>query len=200
MTSGPRHFIVDVDNTLYNFVDYFGPTFRAALHAVAGATGIDESVIGTEFQAAFGRLETLDHNLSMLTTLPFCQALDATTRDKVQHVANVAFHGARRRRLRCYEGVLETLRWAREGGIQVVAVTNAPLNPAARRLKRLGVEHLISALVAWEGPLTDEARGKPGSWRIRIPQVWTVSAPSLKPAPGCTNWRSLSWKYPQGMP
>ena len=52
--------ITDLDNTLYNFVDFFGPAFRAMVHALSKTYGLDEVELVDEFKEVFAHTGTIE--------------------------------------------------------------------------------------------------------------------------------------------
>lgn len=45
--------ITDLDNTLYNWVDYFAPSFRGMVHAISREMNLDEEKIYSGFKEVF---------------------------------------------------------------------------------------------------------------------------------------------------
>ena len=53
--------ITDVDNTLYDFIDFFAPAFRGMIHVMANTLDIEEVKLHEEFRDVFRQLGTLDY-------------------------------------------------------------------------------------------------------------------------------------------
>ncbi len=152
--SGKPVVIFDVDNTLYNFVDFFGPAFRAMLHTISLHTGIDEALIIQSFREVYKRRGSLEYRFS-IQELDILRNLDDEKMDRVKHAAIVAFSRSRKRRLLPYSGVPETLRWLKETGYGLIAYTDAPHIHSLNRLRKLGIKVYFDMLIAW-GPTLDE--------------------------------------------
>lgn len=164
-----RLLITDLDNTLYDWVDYFAPAFRAMVHALSARLGLQEDALTDEFRKIYSEYGTAEYPFTV-QLLPVVQSLDAGRREELIQVARTAFGGSRRKRLRPYPGVHETLAWARKSGLTVVVVTSGPSHVVAPKLNQLGLLGFISLLVAWEGfelPPTVEAGKSP--IRAKVP-------------------------------
>lgn len=142
--------ITDLDNTLYDFAGMFSPSFRAMVHALSKETGISESTFVAEFKEIFDRHNTLEYTFSV-QELPCLQNKSPADLQQLVHVANVAFGRTRRKRLRLYPNVKETLLWAANGGVKLCVATNAPLYHVYRRLLDLGILGLFSVISSRDG-------------------------------------------------
>jgi len=142
--------VTDLDNTLYNFVDYFAPAFRAMVHVVARCVSLSEEEVTEDFRRTYQRYGTVEYAFAV-QELTCVQALSEEQRQRTVHAARVAFGGTRRKRLRLYPGVKETLLWLSANCTVLCAVTNAPAYQVYRRLHDLGIARLFTAIGAWEG-------------------------------------------------
>jgi FMN phosphatase YigB (HAD superfamily) len=148
--------LVDVDNTLYDWPAFFAPSFRAMVHALKRELGLPEEQLYSEFRAVFAKWQSLEYAFAI-------QALESVrdlSTERIQHLIRQgrgAFLRVQRTRLRPYGSVTETLGWLLEQGHVVVGVTNSPIFLAQKRLYDLGLDSLLTGLVAWEGfePETD---------------------------------------------
>jgi FMN phosphatase YigB (HAD superfamily) len=142
--------VVDLDNTLYDWVHYYAGTLRAVLGSLAGAMGISEEELATQFRDIFTARGSLEYAF-IVQELEVTQTMNPATVELLIDVAQRTSAEARRRLLRPYDGVTETLREIRAAGVRVIAVTNAPFFQAHRRLGQLGLLEHFYALGAWEG-------------------------------------------------
>jgi FMN phosphatase YigB (HAD superfamily) len=144
--------ITDLDNTLYNFVDYFAPAFRAMVHALSWRLRVDEVRLVEEFKEVYEKYGTVEYSFSV-QELPSVSGCDQETITKAVKSARIAFGQSRRVRLKLYPGVAQILTsFVAQGGV-VCAVTNAPAYHAYVRLRYLGIEKLFRSIGAWEGTL-----------------------------------------------
>jgi phosphoglycolate phosphatase len=176
--------LTDLDNTLYNWIDFYAPAFRAMVHTLARETRTEESVLIAQFESVFARHGSTEYPYC-IQELELCRSLPKERVDALLHCGRVAFGKTRRRRLSLYVGVRRTLEWAKANCIPVVAVSNAPWYLAWRRIWRLGLKGLISGIAAAEGFELDESVGRfLVKRRAFQPAVrWTVGRSDLKPNP-----------------
>ena len=150
--------LTDLDNTIYNWVDFYAPCFRAMVHVLSRKTKLVEDEITRQFKEVFSRFGSVEYPYS-IQRLELCrQRPESEVRDLV-YLGQLAFGRARRKHLRPYPGVSETLAWARRNDVAVIAVTNAPLYLAWKRLFRLKLQGMFDGIAAAEGfpiPLDDQ--------------------------------------------
>lgn len=149
--------ITDIDNTLYNFVDFYGPAFRAMLHALSGKTKLPEDILLNSFRSVYMKYQSLEYpyaiqELSVLQQLNIPREKLLT---EIIHAAKVAFSRSRLLRLKPYPGVKDTLNWLKRQGYYLIAYTDGPYGHSSRRLKQLGIRQYFDAIVAW-GPTLDD--------------------------------------------
>lgn len=179
--------LADLDNTIYNWVDYFAPCFRAMVHAISAKTGIDESVIVGQFQKVFARYGSVEYPFSV-QRLDICQSMSQERVNVLAQAARVAFGQTRRKRLVVYPGVRETLLWARANNIAVIAVSNAPWYLGWRRLWRLGLKGLFAGIAAAPGFKIEDDDLVAETARLKQtgfapPLKWETPEEELKPSP-----------------
>ena len=95
--------IFDIDNTLYNFVDFFGPAFRAMVHVISSNTGIPEVDIVTSFKRVYTNRGSLEYRYSV-QELDVLADYNKAEKDELLRTAIVAFSKSRNLRLITYEG------------------------------------------------------------------------------------------------
>jgi phosphoglycolate phosphatase-like HAD superfamily hydrolase len=189
-----RVVVTDLDNTLYDWVAYFVPSFNAMVSELRDATGIDEAELRKSFQRVHQRLGTTEYafaiqELDVLaerhTTLSWREILDHY-RSAVE-----AFREVRRETLRLYPGVAETIERLRSQGIKVVAHTDAMMFYAAARVRQLGLELQLDGLVAQRdhglpsGVRPEDVRQYADEWYApRVPYVEELERSLIKPNPG----------------
>lgn len=145
-----RALLVDLDNTVYDWTGFFGPAFAAMAAAVADALELTVDDVIEEFADVFRRRGSVEYTYAV-QELPSCARLPRSAVSDVVELARSVFSEQRRRHLHPYPGVAATLAGARRDGVRVVAVSNAPLHQARRRLERLDLCGHFDALAAWEG-------------------------------------------------
>jgi phosphoglycolate phosphatase len=143
--------ITDLDNTLYDWVDYYTTAFAAMFAEVRHISGVDREDLLAAFRRVHQAHGTSEYAFSLaeLDVLPeVAEGLDARTVVTRYSAALTKFQEARRASLQLYEGVAETLDEARALGVTVVAHTDAMSLYAVSRVAELGLLGHIDGLVA----------------------------------------------------
>lgn len=139
--------ITDMDNTLYSWIDYVVPAVEAMVDSVCLSTGFPRIKVVQSLKAVYTKYESNEYPFALQESSIFAEFPEFMSFDKlVIQPARAAFAEARRKYLRPYKGVLPTLERLEELGIPVVALTDAPRNPAQSRAKRMGFDKLLHAL------------------------------------------------------
>ena len=103
-----RLLITDLDNTLYNLIDYFGPSFRGMVHALSRETKIEEEILLNNFKQVFLKRESLEYGFAV-QELEITKTLSKENIFTLIKLAQAVFKRARQKNLKPYEGVKETL-------------------------------------------------------------------------------------------
>jgi FMN phosphatase YigB (HAD superfamily) len=120
------------------------------VHTLAWATRVPEGEINKQFREVFSRYRSVEYQWS-IQQLPLCDNLSSDEIRRLVYIGRRAFDLTRKKHLKPYPGVEETLEWAFRSGIVVIAVSNAPLYLAWRRIQRLGLQAWFSGIAASEG-------------------------------------------------
>lgn len=180
--------ILDLDNTVYNFIDYFAPCFRGMVHALSRGLQVTEDALYEDFRRVFGTYGSIEYPFSV-QELSFCKHLSKEEVANLVRVARGAFARVRTKHLEPYPFVQETLANLKEAGVLIVAVSNAPYFHALSRLKSLHLDKYFNGLICWKGyDLPDDSLSrtfieKHASTRekSRIDKVWKLDKNELKP-------------------
>ncbi len=147
-----RLVVTDMDNTLYSWVDYIVPAVEAMVDAVQRATGFPRIKVVQSLKAVYTKYESNEYPYALQESSLFAEFPEFSSFDKlIIEPARIAFAEARRKYLKPYKHVVETLAALKERRIVVVALTDAPRNPAEQRVKRLGVDQHLTALYTMPG-------------------------------------------------
>lgn len=181
-----RALITDLDNTLYDWVTFFAHAFEAMLLELTTIIGVDRETLQFEFKAIHQRYGSTETPWAALA-LPSARAKfpGASQVELAQHLdpAFKAFSNARKRHLRLYNGVGETLKKLHEKGIVIIGHTEALPANAFYRLQLLGIVHLFSRLYTIQGdtvpnPFPERIRSFP-----REGLITTLPSSERKPTP-----------------
>lgn len=181
--------ITDLDNTLYNLIDYFGPSFRGMVHALARETKIEEEILLSNFKQVFKQRESLEYGFAV-QELEVLKALQREEILKLIKLSQAVFKRARQKNLIPYESVIETLEWFKKHGVIIVGMSNAPFYNAEIRLKQLHIDKYFYGLAARkdlhlpEDEFTEEiTKNKIGRKyeSKKILRKWVLEKDQLKP-------------------
>jgi FMN phosphatase YigB (HAD superfamily) len=142
--------IVDMDNTLFDWVQLWYQTFTALLDGVELASGVKLRDIEAQIRSVHQRHGTSEYAflLDSLPALePFRQGRPAS---EVFISAIRAFRAARKTYLNLYPSVAETLLKIKGSGAQIIAYTESLRHYSFYRVKRLGLDGVIDYLYSPE--------------------------------------------------
>ncbi len=152
--------LTDLDNTLYDWVAFFAPSFRAMVHALARELTVEEDVLYADFKDVYMRVGTLEFQHAV-QNLKLVEGVTPLRLSRLVHIATVAFARARKRNLLPYPGVAETLNHFKTCHTSIIGVTNAPLGRGVGRLKHLGLWRYFDGLVGWSDDVAGDWPGAP---------------------------------------
>ena len=142
-----RLVVTDMDNTLYSWIDYIVPAVEAMVDAVCRATDFPRIQVVQGLKAVYSKYESNEYPFALQESALYAAFPEFGSFDKlVIQPAREAFAAARKKYLRPYPGVLDTLEALKSRGVTVVALTDAPRNPAEQRAKRMGFDQFLSEL------------------------------------------------------
>lgn len=185
--------ITDLDDTLYSWVDYWSPCFRAMVHALSRETKIEEDILINDFKNIYSKHKSLEY-VQTVQDLESIKTFPESEKRRLVELAHTVFGQTARRNLKLYKNVKETIKWLTVFNIKIIGITNAPLITAMGRLRNLGLSKLFDGLAAFEGyevlPFETSnqslQRGlKNKSERIENARykVWAFSESETKPSP-----------------
>src|SRR5262245_8688451 len=135
--------VTDVDNTLYDWMAMWWPAFGGMLARLADDSGVPRETLEREFHALHQRHGTTEYafaiqELPSLLALHPGEALVARSATAIDE-----YRTARRRTLRLYPGVGETLGAIRAAGCLVVGYTESRAYYVNYRIRALGLDGLL---------------------------------------------------------
>lgn len=147
--------VVDLDNTIYDYVAFYGKAFRAMQHVLSKAGHVSEDQIALEFKELYARTGTLDFR-DLVQNLPSVRNRPVEEIEQLVRYARRAYDLSKRKQLRAYTDIVKVLSAVDAAGVTIVAATNAPVYHAFTRLRDVGLLDVMSGLVAWEGTRVEE--------------------------------------------
>lgn len=191
---------VDLDNTLYDWVDFYIPAFESMVDELERITGISREKIYDDFQRLHKENGTAEYAFA-LQELEVLPGDTPRTFEKVQSEygsAIEAFHETAS--LELYDGVDETLSTLADSDITLVAYTDAFFTYASSRLRDLGIEEHFDGLVAPQdhkipaGTTAEDVKNYHDfTYDPDIEYTQQPESDELKPQPGGLNMILSDW-------
>lgn len=182
-----RLIVCDLDNTLYDWVSYFVPSFYAMADKAVELLGCDRETLLDEFREVHRRYHDSEHPFSLLETPSVKSRFPNAVRSDLAEYMDPAFHAfnsTRNRSLVVHDGVHETLAALSSNGVSIVAHTESRLYSALDRLRRLDLINYFSRVYCRarsdsEHPDPEVAR----NWLAKFPmsKVTELGSHQMKP-------------------
>ena len=165
--------VCDLDNTLYDWVGYFVPSFGAMVDAALPIIGCDRERLLDDLREVHQKHHDLEQPFALIETSVVQHrfaGMSASAMAKALDPAFHAFNATRKNTLKLNPGVMEGLSALNRAGVIMVAHTESKLYGAFDRLSRLEVIRFFRRIYCRERPSSihpDEAAG--AAWFRQIP-------------------------------
>jgi FMN phosphatase YigB (HAD superfamily) len=184
-----RLLVCDLDNTLYDWVSYFVPSFYQMIDRAVEITGCDRDKLLDDLRAVHRRHGDSEQPFAILETETIRSIYRGVPLGDVARALDPAFHAfnsARSDNLKLHPQVRETLDLLEASGIKLVAHTESKLYGAVDRLRRLELTCYFSRIYCRQrsvSPHPDDTRSL--RWLDNFPmgKVVEVSHDRSKPNP-----------------
>jgi phosphoglycolate phosphatase len=137
--------ITDVDNTLFDWQHLWFETFSAMANRVLEISGVDPQRFYAECSVVHQKYGTSEYAF-ILSELPCLHEVYGDDVLRQMQPAIDDYRAARRRHLRLYDGVLETLQRLKAEGVTVAAFTESKAFYTSYRFRKLGLDGLVDYL------------------------------------------------------
>ena len=181
--------ICDLDNTLYDWVSYFVPSFYAMIDQATKILECDRDQLLDDFKHVHQRHHDSEHPFALLETQTVKLRYPDKSRKQLAAIFDPAFHAfnsERKNRLELYPDVRESLDRLSVAGIKVVAHTEGKLYSVLDRLRRLDLFDDFSRIYCRERSYISHVRPEVGRrWLNEFPmeKVVELSHHQRKPSP-----------------
>jgi FMN phosphatase YigB (HAD superfamily) len=135
-----RLLITDLDNTLYDWVSFFTPSFRSMVNELTGLLDVREETLLNEFKAVHQHYGNSEQPFAVLELPSLKRRLSGLSRQEILERIDPALHrfnSTRKQTLALYEGVFETLAELQSSGVKIVGHTEAIFANAYWRMRTL---------------------------------------------------------------
>lgn len=149
--------ILDIDNTVFDWVTYYVNCMDALFKKVEEVTGVPVDTLAHESKKVFEAQGSIEYPF-LIQELPSVIAYYKGNSDKMVAEAvdlgRIAFKDAAENHLKPYESVLETFSTIKEKWPEfpIIALTDAPRYVAMWKLNKLGILHYFDALYGLSDP------------------------------------------------
>ncbi|MCX6578961.1 MAG: HAD family hydrolase [Candidatus Aminicenantes bacterium] len=143
--------IIDLDNTLYDWISFFVPAFYRMIDVAVEILQVDRETLLTDIQKVHQKYGNSEHPFALLETGAAINRFPGKNRAELAKILDPAFHAFNKKRkelLRLFPGVFETLKFINESGCTVVAHTEADVLNSLFRINALGIRQFLSYLYA----------------------------------------------------
>ncbi|MFN8700938.1 MAG: HAD family hydrolase [Rhodospirillales bacterium] len=137
-----RLVILDLDNTLYDWVSFFVSSFYAMIDEAVAILNCDKEELLDDLRDVHRRWHDSEHPFALLETVIVASRFPGMSRSELKIVLDRAFHrfnSVRNKELRAYEGVVEGLGRIEELGAILIAHTESNVLAAQFRLNKLNL-------------------------------------------------------------
>ncbi len=145
--------VTDLDDTLYNWMGFFVPSFFAMVDEVVAITGLDKEKLLDEYRIMHQHYKSVEFPYVTIH-LPSVQALYPNHSDEALKGlfagAFQKFNAVRDQRLHLFPGVGETLKLLHDQGITIVGFSESSQENGFYRSLRLGIADYFTHIYLFE--------------------------------------------------
>lgn len=149
--------VMDIDNTFFDWVNYYVPCIEKMVETVSKLTDVDEDTLMSECKAVFTAEGSIEYPF-VVQQLPsvggaFSHDYKRILKEVVEPARDTFLEEAGKK-LELYQGVLETVSAIRKSfpDLKVAALTDAPRYVAMWKLNKLGVLDFFDAIYGLVDP------------------------------------------------
>jgi FMN phosphatase YigB (HAD superfamily) len=143
--------IVDLDNTVYDWLAAFVPAFYAMVDVAAPLLDVTKEQLLDDLQVIHRLHGDSEHPFALLETEAVRKAFPGKEQSEIVAILDPAFHAfnhLRKQNLKLYDGVRDSLERLSHIGLPVIAYTDARVVNSLFRLSRLDITSLFTRLYA----------------------------------------------------
>jgi FMN phosphatase YigB (HAD superfamily) len=201
MWEAMRLLITDLDNTLYDWVNYFALSFRAMVNELSLLLSVDKETLKDEFKAVHQRHNSSEFPFAILELPSVRDHFGSASRSQLFKYLRGpldAFKQSRNKHLELYPSVFETLQYLRSLNVLVVGHTEAIAELAFHRLQILGILPFFTHLYALDGSLEPHPDSERDAGALGLPPALVTFVPSDERKPNPRLLRDICSK--EGVP
>lgn len=181
--------ITDLDNTLYDWVSFFYKSFDEMLREIENITKLPREILLNEFKEVHQKHHNTEHPFAALELPSVQRALKSSSREQLYTYLDPAFHAfnrARKKYLKSYPEVVDTLTELKHRGVKIVAHTEATHFNSVFRAVKLGLDEFFEVIYTTKEseftqphPHRESALGLPRCKVVELPKEERKPNPAL---------------------
>lgn len=143
--------ITDLDNTLYDWVSFYAQSFSAMFDKLVEILNVSKEELQNDFRKVHLKHGNSEYPFATLELDAVKRIYRGLSNEEVLKELDEAFHAfnsMRKKTLKCYSGVVQTLKELNDRGVIVVGHTEAPVRNALFRLEYLELKQYMKHLYA----------------------------------------------------
>ena len=145
--------ITDLDDTLYSWIGFFIPAFYDMVQELSLLINVPQEKLLEEYKAIHQEVGSVEYPFATLNLPSVKKKYCGISDEQVKIELNPAFHkfnSTRKKLLKLYPGVEETLKFFYDNNIMVVAYTESAEENGFYRLKKLGIDNYFKEVLYYE--------------------------------------------------
>jgi phosphoglycolate phosphatase-like HAD superfamily hydrolase len=135
--------ITDLDNTLYDWFDFWYHSFTAMLDQIVAISGITPEQLEPEIKKIYERHGTSEYSFLIEELEPLLRRHRREEIRQIYEPAIRAYREARSEHLRLYPHVVETLKEIKSQGSKIIAYTESLEFYSTYRIRKLGLDGIL---------------------------------------------------------
>lgn len=138
--------ITDLDDTLYSWIGFFIPAFYDMVNELSSILKTPEEQLIKEYKALHQECGNVEQPYTTLELPSVLKSFPNKNKKYISEQLNEAFHkfnSTRKKKLKLYEGVYDTLELLNKNGITIIGYTESAEENGFYRLKKLGVSNFF---------------------------------------------------------
>lgn len=136
--------ITDLDDTLYSWIGFFIPAFYDMVQELSLLIDVSKEELLKEYKTIHQEVGSVEYPFATLNLPSVKKKYCGMTNEQVKVELNSAFHkfnSTRKKLLKLYPGVEDTLKFFHDNNITIVAYTESAEENGFYRLKKLGIDN-----------------------------------------------------------
>lgn len=136
-------FITDLDDTLYSWIGFFIPAFYDMVKEISSIIGVPQEKLLKEYKQVHQEVGSVEYPFATINLPSVRNKYDGYSDEQIKRELDSGFYKfnyARKKLLKLYPGVMDTLKFLYDRNIIIVAYTESTEENGFYRLKKLGVD------------------------------------------------------------